>query len=83
MNFYSDQERPDLAETVQHLQAQDPFRVSPAQLLPAAAINGILSLFFVGSFLSSQKSSPVEFLILLPAVFYGYVAAKNIAKMII
>lgn len=82
MKFFSDQDRPDLAETVRRQREQDPFRLSPSQLLPAAVVNGVISLFFVAAFLSGQRSSPVEYLILLPALFYGFMAAKNVTKMI-
>jgi hypothetical protein len=82
MKFISDQDRPDLAEAVKQRQAQDPFRLSPGQLLPAAVVNGVVSFFFIGAFLSSQRNTPIEYLILVPALFYGYVAAKNIVKMI-
>ncbi|KAG7349135.1 methionine-R-sulfoxide reductase [Nitzschia inconspicua] len=82
MKFFADQERPDLVETVKQQQTNDPFRPSPSQLLPTAIVNGIISAFFVGSFLSSQQTTPIEYLTLLPGLYYGFVSAKNIAKML-
>jgi hypothetical protein len=83
MTFYPDTERPDLAEAVVTMNAQDPYRLSPSQALPGAAVNGLIGLFFLSSFLSSERSSPVEYLVVLPALFYGFECAKSLARIVV
>ena len=81
MIFYTDQERPELAETVQQQQLQDPFRLAPGQVIPAFLVNALISGFFLSAFFSSPKNTFIEYLILLPALFYGFVAVKTITKL--
>ena len=81
MQFYRDSERPELAEQVTEMSAKDPFRLSPAQALPSALINIIIGGIFFNAFLSSGQSTPIDFLTLLPATYYGFLAAKSIAKI--
>mmetsp|Transcript_12801 Transcript_12801/g.23911 ORF Transcript_12801/g.23911 Transcript_12801/m.23911 type:complete len:282 (+) Transcript_12801:58-903(+) len=81
MQFYPDAERPELAKTVMEQQRQDPFRLAPAQVVPGAIANGLISLFFLSSFLASEKTTIIEYFILLPALFYGFMTAKSVSKM--
>jgi hypothetical protein len=82
MQFYPDTERPDLAAAVATLEVQDPFRLTPSQAVPGAAVNGLIGLFFLSSFLSSERSSPVEYLVVLPALYYGFECAKSLARIV-
>lgn len=81
MQFYRDSERPELAEEVSKMAEEDPFKLSPAQALPSVAINLFIGGIFFNAFLTSGKATPIEFLTLLPATYYGFLAAKSIAKM--
>lgn len=83
MKFYPDTERPDLAETAAAMDAQDPYRLPPAQALPSAAVNGLIGVFFLSSFLTSERSSPVEYLVILPALYYGFECAKSLARIVV
>eukprot|EP00536_Pseudo-nitzschia_multiseries_P014161 jgi/Psemu1/213897/e_gw1.663.15.1 len=81
MQFYRDSERPELAEQVSQMSAEDPFKLSATQTIPGAVINVIIGGIFFNAFLSSGQSTPIDFLTLLPATYYGFLAAKSIAKL--
>jgi peptide-methionine (R)-S-oxide reductase len=82
MVFHSDEERPDLAEFVKDTQQKDPFKLTTSQVLPSVIVNGLISTFFVSSFLQSQRMTPVEYLILVPALYYGFITVRNASKML-
>ena len=82
MEFTRDSESPELAEEVARMAAEDPFKLSPVQALPGILINVLIGGIFFNAFLSSGKSSPIELLTLLPATYYGFLAAKSIAKLL-
>ena len=81
MTFTRDSESPELAEQALQMAMEDPFKLSPSQLLPSIAINLFIGGVFFNAFLSSGKTTPIELLTLLPATYYGFLAAKNIAKL--
>jgi hypothetical protein len=82
MEFFRDSERPKLAEEAARMASEDPFRLSPAQALPSVLINVLIGGLFFNAFLSSGKSTPIEFLTLLPATYYGFLAARSIGKLL-
>lgn len=82
MEFFRDSERPELAEEASRMASEDPFKVSPAQALPGVLINVLIGGLFLNAFLSSGRSTPVDFLILLPVTYYGFLAARSIGKLI-
>jgi hypothetical protein len=83
MNFYRDTERPDLASKVKQMSTEDPYTIQPAQALPGALVNFVIGGIFLNAFLSGEKNTPIDFLILLPATYYGFLAVKTISKMMV
>ena len=81
MNFYRESENPDISEQASQMALEDPFKLSASQALPGIAINLVIGGIFFNAFLSSGKSSPIEFLTLLPATYYGFLAARGISKL--
>ena len=81
MEFYRDSEEPDLASKAAEMALQDPFKLSPSQVIPSILINVVIGGIFFNAFLSSGMSSPIDFLTLLPATYYGFLAARSISKL--
>ena len=88
MTYTSDEESPELASEVQRRQQADPFRLSPQQIVPSIVVNGLITAFFVSSFLSGttdqqqqQQMSPIAVLTIVPALYYGFLTTKNISKL--
>ena len=82
MQFTRDSESPELAEEAARMAREDPFKLSPAQALPSIVINALIGGIFFNAFLSSGKSSPIELLTLVPATYYGFLAARSIGKLL-
>mmetsp|Transcript_2000 Transcript_2000/g.5269 ORF Transcript_2000/g.5269 Transcript_2000/m.5269 type:complete len:291 (-) Transcript_2000:192-1064(-) len=82
MEFTRDSESPELAEEAARMALEDPFKLSPAQALPGIAINLLIGGIFFNAFLSSGMSSPIELLTLVPATYYGFLAARSIGKLL-
>ena len=81
MTFYRDSEAPELAQEAARMAEEDPFKIAPAQALPSIAINLVIGGIFFNAFLTSGKSTPIEYLTLLPATYYGFLAARSIGKL--
>jgi len=82
MEFSRDSETPELATKAAQMALEDPFKVSPAQALPSVLVNVVIGGLFFNSFMTSGKSTPIDFLTLLPATYYGFLAAKSIGKIL-
>ena len=82
MNFFRDSESPEITEQASQMALEDPFKLSPSQALPSILINAVIGGIFFNAFLSSGKSTPIEYLTLLPATYYGFLAARAISKLV-
>ena len=81
MIFTRDADSPEMAEQASQMALADPYKLSPSQALPSVFINLLIGGLFFNAFLSSGKSTPIEYLTLLPAGYYGYLAARTISKL--
>jgi len=81
MTFARDSDEPELAQEAARMALEDPFKLTASQALPTIVINLIIGGIFFNAFLSSNMSSPIEFLTLLPAGYYGFLAARAIGKL--
>jgi len=82
MEFYRDSENPELAEEATKMALEDPFKVKPAQAIPGILVNVVIGGLFLNSFLSSGKSTPIDFLTLFVTSYYWFQAAKSIGKIV-
>jgi peptide-methionine (R)-S-oxide reductase len=88
MKFASDAQDPNLAATVAERQAAAPdFKPSAGQVLPSAVFNAVIGGSFFVSFASRMESlgglsSPLDLFPLLPAVYYGVMAARAIQRLL-
>lgn len=79
--YTSDAASPELAEAVKQRQQDDPFKLTPQQVLPSIVVNGLIAAFFLSAFLGGDHSSPVAVLTILPALYYGFLTSKSVAKL--
>ena len=88
MEFSSDEDSPELAALVSERQQQAAaYRPSLGQVFPSIAINGVMGGLFFNAFLTKLQvtggiSSPLDAFPLLPAIYFGVVAAKGFDRMI-
>ena len=87
MTFKSDEEDPGLAALVAQQSKQNPYQLSLMQVLPSVMINGILGGLFFNSFLlqldeiTGLPNSPLDALPLLPAIYFGVLAARSCGRL--
>ena len=92
MNYISDMENPELANSIQERGNSDTTMYKPllSQVLPGAGINAMIGIFFFGAFVSRidelfvngiSMSTPLEIFPLLPAIYYGVLAANSIKRI--
>jgi len=83
LKFSRDSECPDLASEVKQMSIDNPYIIDPARALPGALVNIFIGGIFFNAFLSSGKNTPIDYLTLLPATYYGFLTVKTISKMMI
>ena len=92
MKYVSDMENPELATSIQERTNSETTMYKPllSQVLPGAAINAMIGIFFFGAFVSRidelfangiSMSTPLEIFPLLPAIYYGVLAANSIKRI--
>ncbi|CAB9519993.1 Peptide methionine sulfoxide reductase MsrB [Seminavis robusta] len=89
MDFKADETNPDLAAAVVERQSS-PFKPTAESQLPGILFNGAIGVLFFGSFVTrigdieSLGGTPVpfDFFPVIPAVFYGVMAAQGISRLL-
>jgi peptide-methionine (R)-S-oxide reductase len=90
MEFKSDQDHADLAETVVERGTVAPFKPTVGSQLPGIVLNGAIGVTFFASFVSrigeiaAMGSSPnlFDFFAVIPAVFYGVLAVRGVTRLL-
>jgi peptide-methionine (R)-S-oxide reductase len=82
MQYVSNDDNPDLAQLVSQQRQLDPFKLAPQQVLPSIIVNALITAFFLSSFASGDRSSPVAILTIVPALYYGFLTTKSISKLL-
>jgi len=81
LQFSRDSDCPELATEVQQMSLDDPYTIKVAQVLPGVLVNVVIGGLFLNAFVSSGKSTPIDYLTLFPATYYGFLAGKTIRKI--
>jgi peptide-methionine (R)-S-oxide reductase len=85
MKFSSNEENPELAAVVAERQQAAPYQLGLGQVVPSVMINGIMGGLFFNAFVtrleSGGLSSPLDVFPLLPAIYFGVVAARSCGRL--
>ena len=84
MTFTSDEDDPELATFVSRRQDQEPYKIGLSQVLPSVLINGVMGGLFFNAFVAKLEAgltSPLDAFPLLPAVYFGVIAARSCGRL--
>jgi peptide-methionine (R)-S-oxide reductase len=86
MTFESDQENPELAATVVERKEAAPYQLGLMQVVPSVMINGIMGGLFFNAFVTRLEtggglSTPLDVFPLLPALYFGALAARACGRL--
>ena len=85
MKFTDANTDPEMAEQVSKRQEENPYSLGLKQVLPGVLVNGIVGGLFFNSFLMKMEmglTSPLDALVLIPAVYFGVLAVKNSGRIL-